>query len=958
MRITRLQANHYEKPMGFDLTDLSLSWVAESEKAKHQKSARVRIATTPDMAEASIVHDSGVQEGDAINSLSYQPGIELQPRTRYYWNVEVAGDDGDQAVSETSWFETGKMEEKWQAQWITAQLPDDVHPYFRKGFELQIPMEEIASARVYASAAGIYELYLNGEKLSDEYLLPGSHAYEYWMQYQTFDVTEQIKSGANVLGAMVGKGWFSGRFALGNTDKLYGNRMALICELIVTAKDGSTQVIATDDTWQSHVNPVTKSSIYDGEYYDARLEEGDWCVAGAALSADWVGVEGIDLNVGPLVERLSPLIQKQEHFAVQEVIVTPKKELIFDFSQNMTGWVEFEADLPEGTRVFLQYTEILQDGCFYNENLRSAKAEFEYIARGGKELVRPHFTFYGFRYIKVEITDATGKELSLEEAGMKPEDFTAWVIHSTMQPTIQIETNDERVNRLVLNAIWGQKGNFLDVPTDCPQRDERMGWTGDAQIFCGTASFFADTAAFYQKYMRDTREEQIRLDGSVPYVVPNPKVGGTGIGHGSCAWADVATVIPWTQYLYFGDKSMLAKQYDTMKDWVEYVKRTAEEAGTGRLWQTGFHFADWLALDNYKDPESSMGGTDMYYIASAYFYYSTKLTADAAEMLGKTEDVVKYRRLQQEIKEAFQKEYFTPNGRIAEQTQTAHVVALFFDLLPEEHRARVAETLKTMIKENGMHLNTGFVGTPYLCRVLSEADANDYAYRLLMKDDYPSWLYEVKMGATTIWERWNSVMPDGHLSGTGMNSLNHYSYGSVVEWIMRDVCGLNPVLETPGFRKVVIKPQPDALLTKAEMIYDSPCGRYVSGWKLNAEEKTIMVSVTVPFDCEAELYLPDGQKHILEAGSYTFTCQAPEEWFHGLSLQSTLREIMASDSGKAVLKHMSADLVQNLEVGVIPMDQVGDMTLAAFAEMMVQKGFGAVSQEMMQELDKELKQCR
>ena len=1025
MKIRRLRANHYKNPMGYDLSDLSLSWVAESDQAKRQKNARVRIATSPDMRKESIVHDSAAEsgQGSMIDSRSYQPGLILKPRTRYFWDVEVEGDNGERAVSEKAWFETGKLKEPWCAKWITAKLPADVHPYVRKSFTIDSSMEEIISARVYISAAGIYELYIDGRKVSNEYLLPGSHAYDYWMQYQTFDVTKALlyqKEKEHVLGVMLGKGWFSGRFGLGNTKNGYGDRMAVLCELVITKKDGSTIVIGTDESWESHAGPVTESSIYDGEHYDARLEVPNWCEADGVRvqngdeqngtsknhTALWEGVEPISLHIGPMSERLSPPIEKQQSFPVAEVIQTPKGETVLDFGQNMTGWVELEAALPKGTRVFFQYSEILQDGCFYNENLRSARAEFSYIAGGnsagvdGKEpetvTIRPHFTFYGFRYVKVEISapeGSTEKKLPLEAVGLGKENFTAWVIHSTMTPTVQIETSDERVNRLILKAMWGQKGNFLDVPTDCPQRDERMGWTGDAQIFCGTASFFTDTAGFYQKYMRDVREEQLRLNGSVPFVVPSPKVGGIGEGNGSCAWADVAAVIPWTLYLYFGDKTLLAKQYDTMKDWVEYIKQKDEESGGGRLWQTGFHFADWLALDNYREPESSMGGTDCYYVASAYYYYSTKLTADAAEVLGKQEDAKKYRRLQQEIKEAFQKEYFTPNGRIAEHTQTAQVIALFFDLIPEESRGKVVNTLKQMIKENEMHLNTGFVGTPYLCRVLSGNGANDYAYRLLMKEDYPSWLYEVSMGATTIWERWNSVMPDGHLSGTGMNSLNHYAYGSVVEWIIRDICGINPVLTEPGFRRTLIKPQPYGLLTYASMSYDSPCGRYISGWELSEEERLVTVRLTIPFHCTAEVHLPDAAGKtlrvirscgafapeqteagnaveevwdsngssavkLLEAGSYIITYEAPDSYFQSLSIDSELKEILASEQGKTVLFEHIPSLAKAIEDKTLPMEQMGDRSLVDLLEMASAMGSAAFSLEQKKRLDEALGKCR
>ncbi|MGH4052702.1 MAG: alpha-L-rhamnosidase C-terminal domain-containing protein [Clostridium sp.] len=393
------------------------------------------------------------------------------------------------------------------------------------------------------------------------------------------------------------------------------------------------------------------------------------------------------------------------------------------------------------------------------------------------------------------------------------------------------------------------------MPTDCPQRDERMGWTGDAQIFASTACYNMYSPAFYAKYMFDLHEEQKRIGGSVPYVVPGIKPNGKAIENGSAAWGDAATVIPWTLYMHYGDKVLLENQFETMKDWVDYIKKIDDSTGSKRLWSVGFHFADWLALDG-KDPSSPYGATDSYYIASAYYCYSAQLVAKAAKVLGKIELEKKYSTLVCEIKDAIKNEYFTPNGRSSINTQTAMIVALYMDLVPENYRDRLILDLKTKLEKDNMHLNTEFVGTPYFCRVLSENGVNEYAYKLLLNQDYPSWLYAVKLGATTIWERWNSVIQDGSISGTGMNSLNHYAYGSVVDWMYRNMCGINPVEEAPGFRKIKLYPQPYGSLKYAKATFNSPTGLIKNSWKIN-ENGTLTFNFTVPFNTEAELLLPD-----------------------------------------------------------------------------------------------------
>lgn len=843
MRIVQMKTNHIKNPLGFDIKKPVLSWVVMDTAAKVQQAAQVQIAVDTEFK--NIVFDS--DKKNAISSIGFTPEISLQPKKRYFWRVQVWADNGDTAISEPAWFETAKMETPWQARWITTNFDKEVHPLLRG--KINIP-SQIVSARAYICGLGVYEMEINGRKVGDEFLSPGFHAYDFWLQYQTYDITPYLKAGENAVGTMLGNGWYKGRFGFdGGYTELYGDRFALIGEFEIKLTDGSILHYYTDKNWKCSAGPVQFSGIYDGEVYDASKNPCGWSCAGFDDSA-WNSVSEFELGYDKLTARYSLPVKVMERRKPAELIHTPAGETVLDFSQNMAGWVEFECDAPSGTELKLQYGEVLQDGNFYNENLRTAEAKFVYISDGKKAVVRPHFTYYGFRYVKL-----SGFAEKIDSSK-----FTACVIYSDIDQTGMIETSNPLVNKLFLNALWGQKSNFLDVPTDCPQRDERMGWTGDAQIFCGTASFNMSSAAFYTKFIQDLSYEQKWFGGSVPFVVPciKPEVSKGYINlkdsHGSAAWGDAATVIPWTQYLFYGDNTLLEKQYPVMKDWADYIHSQDEKDGASHLWKVGFHFADWLALDN-PDKQSPMGGTDPFFIASAYYYYSVVLTAKAAKVLGKDDEFHKYSLLADQIKTAIQKEYFTPTGRITINTQTALVVALFMNLAPEEHKERITASLKKKLKNNNMHLDTGFVGTPYLCRALSENGANDYAYTLLLNDDYPSWLNEIKLGATTIWERWDSLLPDGKISGTGMNSLNHYAYGSVVEWMYRNMCGLNPVEDCPGFKKAVIRPQPDQRLSFATLRYDSPSGPYKVCWRYN-ENGSLNYTIKIPFDAHATVLVP------------------------------------------------------------------------------------------------------
>jgi alpha-L-rhamnosidase len=785
-----------------------------------------------------VIFDSGKVNGSGIDSPAYRPPLSLQPRTRYFWKVRVWG-ESENAESDIAWFETSKMNEGWQGEWITPDWEDrHLHPILYRSFDL--PARPVA-ARAYVSGLGLYHFELNGNKVGDEYLTPYCNAYDQWIQVQTFDITDRLQSGTNLISVMLGNGWYKGRYgANGGTADYYGDRFALICEIHVTLENGDEIIVATDQSWKAQPSPVIQSDIFDGETYDARISKT------FSPSGTGVGVRLAAIGKERLEARRSLPVNIREEIKPVALIHTPAGETVLDMGQNMTGWLRFKTSAPEGTRIYLQFGEVMQGGNFFRDNLRTAKAEYTYIADGTDAVVEPYFTFYGFRYVKV--VGWVG-DLSLDN-------FTGCVVYSHMDTTGEIETSNPKVNQLFQNAMWSQKGNFLDIPTDCPQRDERLGWTGDIQVFSGTACFNMDSAAFLSKFAYDLAKEQTKTGGMVPHIVPMHNLHKGG----SAAWGDVATILPWNLYEFYGDTEILSQQFESMRAWVDYIKAIDESSGGKRLWTEGVHFGDWLSLDA-SDPTSRRGGTPHDFIASAFYCYSARLVAQAANVLGKTEQADGYARLSAEVKAAIQKEYFTATGRLAVPTQTGYVLALFMDLVPDAFRQRVEADLIARLKEDNTHLRTGFVGTPYLCRVLSNIGANDLAYKLLLNEDYPSWLYAVNLGATTIWERWNSINPDGSISSTGMNSLNHYAYGSIVEWMYRDMCGLNPASGdgmATGFRAARIAPKPDKSLQWARARYLSAAGCYESGWRID-DAGLLTIELTIPFNASARVTLPDAR---------------------------------------------------------------------------------------------------
>jgi len=803
-------------PLGIDVSNPRLSWQIQTDDRNLMQTAyEIRVALSPELLhqKSKLVWNSGKVISDQAVNIEYQ-GIRLESQTRYYWQVRVW--DKHKKVTDWSaptWFETGLFDSAfWKAKWISAtgKTSDDHRPiYFRKAFDSK---QKIKSARLYISAHGLYEVSLNGKKVTSDLFTPGWTSYNKRLQYQTYDISSLLEV-KNVLGAIVGDGWFRGNIGGKVQRNYFGDQSALIAQIEITNTDGTKTQIITDDTWQTANGAIVESDIYNGEIYDARLEIQGWDRPGFA-SESYTPAVIRDYPTSVLVASCSYPVRAITEIIPQKIITTPRGETVFDMGQNMVGWVRLKVKGQRGDHVVLQFAEVLdKDGNFYRENLRAAKATDEYILKGGEpETFEPHFTFHGFRYVK--LTDFPGKpELNT---------VTGIVIHSAMPPTGSFTCSDSLVNQLQRNIQWGQRGNFLDVPTDCPQRDERLGWTGDAQVFAPTAAFNYNVAPFFSKWMADLAADQL-ADGKVPDVIPDVRSGRGS----STAWGDASIVVPWTIYQAYGDTRILEKQYASMKSWVEYMHGRAAEKN---LWTGDEHFGDWLA---FASRSSSYPGatTDKDLIATAYYAFSTGRLAQIAGILGKTGDAVKYEKLAMDIKTAFIHEFVTPAGRLISNTQTAYSLALSFNLMPDSLVSKAAGYLAEDVRKM-KHLTTGFVGTPLLCKALSDHGYADLAFMLLMHKEYPSWLYPVTQGATTIWERWDGQKTDGSFQDVSMNSFNHYAYGAIGDWLYNYIAGIVIDPEFPGYKHFFLQPHPGGGLTNAKASLNSMYGTILSEWKI------------------------------------------------------------------------------------------------------------------------------
>ncbi len=699
-----------------------------------------------------------------------------------------------------------------------------VCPVFFKQFALH---GEVTSAILEVTAIGVYEAHLNGQRVGDFILAPGCTSYRTRLQVQSYDV-KNLLTAENELAITVGTGWHRGNIS--SRDKaLHEAPCGVIAELQMTYADGTSCTLRTDDSWQVRKSPILFADLYDGEHYDAQTD-----------TSTVYPVKVLERPKTMLIPQEGEIVREQERIKPVAVITTPNGETVLDFGQNLTGYLSFCVDAHAGEEIAISHAEVLDAaGNFYRDNYRSAKAELHYICREGKQCYKPHFTFFGFRYIRL---DKWPGEVNLG-------DFTAIVVYSDIRRTGRIHTGSALVNRLYENVLWSQRGNFLDVPTDCPQRDERMGWTGDAQAFAKTACYNYDVLRFMRKWLGDLRAEQ-RENGSIPDTVPNFWC----LSGNSTAWADVITILPWQLYMTYGDKTVLAENFPAMKRWVDFMGRDTQneylwttKAEQKGLWQK--HYGDWLALD--APAGSYRGTTDDDLIASAFYAYSTELVVRTGHVLG--EDVSAYETLYANIVRTFKARFSEP------KTQTEHILLLHFHLTDEPER--IAAQLNRMILDNGCKMQTGFVGTPYLLHVLTAYGYTETAYSLLLQEEYPSWLYEVTHGATTVWEHWDGINDQGTFWSADMNSYNHYAYGAVMDWVYEQAAGIQP--DAPGFDRILVAPKPDPRLGWLDVSLETKDGTIRSSWRYVDGKPRYTISV--PTDARIVV---DGQMMDVPKGDY------------------------------------------------------------------------------------------
>ena len=704
-------------------------------------------------------------------------------------------------------------------------------PYLRKTFNIG---KSFRRATAYVSALGLYELHINGRRVGEDYFTPGWTDYPTRLYYQTYDVTDLLDKGSNAIGTVLADGWYAGYIGFGRRRENYGNEPRLLVQLEVEFIDGARETIASDESWKASYGPFIEADFLMGETYDSRKEMPGWDKCDFDDSG-WDKVSVTDKYEGKLQAYPGVTVQKMGKVESKKITEPKKGEYVFDMGQNFAGFVRLKAKGNPGTKIVLRFAEMLNpDGTIYTENLRVARCIDTYILKGtGEEIWEPRFTFHGFRY--VEVTGLEDKP-SLDTV-------TGIVIHSAMPPTGAFECSNQMVNQLYSNIFWSQRSNFIEIPTDCPQRDERLGWTGDAQIFIRTATYNMDVAAFFTKWLVDLEDAQ-SPEGAFPDVAPRK----IAVGDGTAAWGDAGVICPWTIYEVYNDTLVIERHYESMKRWIKYLRKNSNN-----LLRPAAGYGDWVSIasDTPKDV-----------VATAYFAYSTQLLSKAAAALGKKDDAKKYENLFRQIRDAFNKAYVTDDGKIKGETQTCYVLALYFDLLPDLKRPLATQHLVDALKEKNWHLSTGFLGLSYLLSVLTKTGHLDIAYRLLTNDTFPSWGYSIKNGATTIWERWDGWTEDKGFQDPSMNSFNHYSFGAVGRWLFGSVAGIDT--DGPGFKKIIIRPQPGEI-TSAKASYDSINGKIVTIWIL--KDRTFKLDVTIPANTAATVYVPaEGTDAVTESG--------------------------------------------------------------------------------------------
>lgn len=887
VNITDLKFEHLRDVLGMGVAAPRLSWVTAADEDNWRQTGYVIEIY---LSDGALLDSTGrVSSGDSV--LVPWPFKPLLSRERRLLRVRTWGrDDEPSNWSALVPVEVGLLQaDDWEARFITPDWEEDIThpqplPFLRREFDVR---PGLAQARLYISALGVYEAQINGAVVGDHVLPPGWTSYHHRLRYQTHDVTGLLRQGRNAVGAILGDGWFRGRLGYhGGRRNIYGDRLALLAQLELEYADGSIQRIVTDEGWRAATGPLLSSDLYDGERFDARLERSGWSSPGHDES-DWSGVRLVGRDLSTLIAPTGPPVRRIELLAPVAITRSPSGRTIVDFGQNLVGRLRIRTQGEAGRKITLRHAEVLEDGELCTRPLRFAEATDEYTLRGdGIEEWEPRFTFHGFRYAEVN-----GWPGALQE-----DDIRAVVCHSDMQRTGWFECSNPLVNRLHENVVWSMRGNFLDIPTDCPQRDERLGWTGDIQVFSPTACFLYDSAGFLASWLADLDAEQSAAGGVVPFFVPN--VMSTPVSP-AAAWGDAAVIVPWVLYQRYGDKQILVNQFESMRMWVELI---AGIAGEKRLWEKGIQYGDWL---DPKAPPDKPGDarTAPFVVATAYFARSAELLGKAAGVIGRQADEVRYSALADEIRKAFGREYVTPAGRVVSDAATAYTLALQFALLSDPaQREHAGGRLAALVRGDGYHISTGFVGTPLICDALCEVGEYEAAYRLLLQRELPSWLYPVTMGATTIWERWDSLLPDGTVNPSQMTSFNHYALGAVADWLHRTVAGLAPA--APGYRQIDFRPHPGGDLTYARASHRTPYGIASCSWQL--ENGTMTIEVEVPPNTVGSVFLPGKNDDRLEIGSgshrWSYPFKQPVKPHPVLTLDSTLGELIDNPEAYASVK--------------------------------------------------------
>lgn len=844
-KTTDLRCEYLVNPLGIDTTRPRLSWKLQSNtRGQYQRAYRILVSSSRQNLDNHIgdLWDTGIVKSDQTTQIPYS-GVPLKSGMQAFWKVAVWDKDSrESGWSEPSIWSAGLLKPSdWTAQWIgydasprvIAQMPvrnfkhnPKAKPkfknylpaqYLRKNFKLT---RKVTRAALHVTAQGHVEMHLNGQRVGNEYFTPGWTDYRKRIYYRTYDVTTMLDDGPNTIGAILGDGWFRGNISVIGQNQ-YGKKLRLLSQLHITYADGTTEVITSDPSWKGSFGPIILSDMFEGETYDARKELTGWNKP-SFDDKSWAAVNtGSDIK--PLIQAYPgvPVRPTQELPTVK--LTEPKPNTyVFDLGQNFSGWARLKVTGKAGDKINLQFAEMLNaDGTVYHDNLRTARAADNYILKGGgPETYEPHFTFHGFRYVQ-----ATGLTTKPDK-----ETITGIVIHSDAPMTSSFECSNPMLNQLHSNVLWGQRSNYLEVPTDCPQRDERLGWTGDTQVFIRSGCYHQDVSAFFTKWIIDLMDTQ-NAAGTFGQQAP------VFHGHGSPAWADAGVICPWTIYQVYGDQRIIEQNYDAMARFIDYCH--SKEGLVGQV----KGFGDWLAVGS-KTPKDL--------ISAAYFGYSTSLMAQMAEDLGKKEDAAKYNTLFNEICANFQEKFVKADGTIAGNSQTAYCLALYFNLLTEKQRTQAANHLVERIKAKDYHLSVGFVGVPILLPTLTQIGRSDLAYRLIQNTSYPSWGYSIEQGATTIWERWNSYTKKDGFGDVGMNSFNHYAYGACSEWMFRSILGIDT--DGPGYKKIAMKPEIGAGVTWAKGHYDSIRGRIASSWSVQGD--IFQWDVEIPANTTATLYLP------------------------------------------------------------------------------------------------------